>query len=157
MHFLGLLGMPRRTWTYMEGLGFGDMNLTATIGAFLLGGSVLLFLWNFFRSMRSGEEAPGNPWGAPTLEWSLPSPPPHYNFGEIPTVRSRDPLWVKEGADLGTAEEEPVMPNPSWRPLLVSLGMLLTAVGALTQLWVVGAGVLVILYGIYSWAYEPIH
>lgn len=157
MHFLGLLGMPRRTWTYMEGLGFGDMNLAATVGSFLLGASVLVFLWNFFRSMRKGERASANPWGAPTLEWSISSPPPHYNFGEIPSVRSRDPLWVEEGARVEEAEEEPVMPTPSYRPLLVSMGILLTAVGALTQLWVVALGVLTIVYGVFRWAYEPIH
>ena len=154
MHFLGLLGMPRRTWTYMEGLGFGDMNLAATVGSFVLAASTLIFFWNFFRSMRKGEEAPANPWGASTLEWAIPSPPPHYNFAEIPTVRRRDPLWTDDGADV-PAGEEPVMPSPSWRPIVVSTGLLLMAAGALASLWVVLAGVAVTVWGIYGWAFEP--
>ncbi len=155
MHFLGLLGMPRRTWTYMEGLGFGDMNMAATVGAFVLAASTLIFLWNFFRSMKKGEEAPANPWGAPTLEWAIPSPPPHYNFAEIPTVRRRDPLWAEDGADVPDGPE-PVMPSPSWRPIVVSTGLLITAAGALVNLWVVLAGVAVTVWGIYGWAYEPV-
>ncbi len=154
MHFLGLLGMPRRTWTYMEGLGFGEMNLTATVGSFLLAASILVFFWNFFRSMKAGEEAPANPWGASTLEWAIPSPPPHYNFAEIPTVRRRDPLWAEDGADV-PAGEEPVMPSPSWRPIVLAGGLLLTAAGALIGLWVVAAGVAVTVWGIFGWAFEP--
>ena len=69
----------------------------------------------------------------------------------------RDPLGAGEGAAAPEAGEEPVMPSPSWRPLAVSAGILLTAVGALTELWVVGLGVLVIFYGVFSWAYEPVH
>jgi len=157
MHFLGLLGMPRRTWTYMEDLGFEVMNQYSTVGAFLLGGSTLIFVWNLVRSARKGEEAPANPWGAPTLEWSIPSPPPHYNYGELPTVRRRDPLWAEGGAEVPEAEEEPVMPNPSWRPIVTSFGLLVTAVGALSQLWLVAAGVAITVYGIYSWSYEPVH
>ena len=157
MHFLGLLGMPRRTWTYMSGLGFADMNLAATIGSFLLAGSTLLFFVNVVWSMRKGEEAGANPWGASTLEWSIPSPPPHYNFAELPTVRSRDPLWTERGADVPDSGIEPVMPSPSWRPAATSLGLLILGAGALTELWVVGLGVLVTLYGIFSWSFEPVH
>jgi cytochrome c oxidase subunit 1 len=157
MHFLGLHGMPRRTFTYEEGLGFADMNLAATVGAFLLAGSVAIFVWNVIRSVRSGEAAEANPWGAATLEWAIPSPPPHYNFAEIPTVRGRDPLWRDGGADVVAVGEEPAMPTPSWRPILVSAGILLTAVGALAGLWIVGLGTLVIVYGVFSWAYEPVH
>jgi cytochrome c oxidase subunit 1 len=155
MHFLGLLGMPRRTFTYLEGYGFGDMNLTATVGAFFMAGSLLIFAWNLVRSARKGQVADANPWGASTLEWAIPSPPPHFNFDTIPTVRSRDPLWEEAGYDKPVAEEEPEMPSPSSRPIIVSTGLLLTATGALTALWVVGLGVLVTLYGIFSWAYEP--
>ena len=157
MHFLGLLGMPRRTWTYVEGLGFEVMNQYSTVGAFLLGGSVLIFVWNLVKSLRKGEEAPANPWGAATLEWSIASPPPHYNFAELPTVNRRDPLWSEDGAELPRGEREPVMPNPSWRPIVTSFGLLVAAVGALSQLWIVLAGVAITLYGIYSWSYEPIH
>ncbi len=157
MHFLGLLGMPRRTWTYMDDLGFEVMNQYSTVGAFLLGGSILIFVWNLVRSARRGEEAPANPWGAPTLEWTISSPPPHYNYAELPTVTRRDPLWSEGGVELGDAEEEPVMPSPSSRPLVTSTGLLVVAIGALTHLWIVAAGIALTLYGIYSWSYEPIH
>ncbi len=157
MHFLGLLGMPRRTWTYMSGFGFADMNMAATIGSFLLAGSILLFFVNLFWSAARGEEAAADPWGASTLEWSIASPPPHYNFAELPTVRRRDPLWADDGADVPEAEAEPLMPSPSWRPAVTSLGLLILGAGALTELWVVGAGVLVLLYGVFSWSFEPIH
>ncbi len=101
MHILALLGMPRRQWTYLAGLGWGRINLAITIGAFILAIGILLSLINFFKSMRSGVPAPANPWNADTLEWDLPSPPPPYGSVHIPTVRSRNPLWddFDESAD----------------------------------------------------------
>ncbi len=109
MHFSGLLGMPRRTFTYHEELGLGDLNMVSTVGAFLLGGSVLVLAWNLIRSARRGEPAPPNPWDAPTLEWSISSPPKHYNFAVIPEVHGREPMWARYHAAVGedeAAEEE---------------------------------------------------
>jgi cytochrome c oxidase subunit 1 len=93
MHVLGLQGMTRRIYTYPAEIGWGGMNLTATIGAFTIAASVLLFIVNVFRSRRHGEIAPADPWGAGTLEWSVASPPPMANFHLVPVVHGRYPLW----------------------------------------------------------------
>ena len=93
MHFSGMLGMPRRIYTYDAGQGWELFNMLSTLGAFLLGPATLLLLYNFFTSKRSGAPAPANAWDAATLEWSIPSPPPEYNFAKIPVVHSRYPLW----------------------------------------------------------------
>ncbi len=93
MHFSGMLGMPRRIYTYDAGQGWEFFNLLSSIGAFLMAPAMLVFLWNFFRSKKHGEIAGDNPWDAATLEWSIPSPPPEYNFAQIPMVTSRYPVW----------------------------------------------------------------
>src|SRR5690348_2772476 len=80
MHFSGMLGMPRRIYTYDAGQGWDAFNATSTWGAYLLAVAMVLFLYNLFRSMRRGAPAGPNPWGAGTLEWTIPSPPPAYNF-----------------------------------------------------------------------------
>jgi hypothetical protein len=93
MHLLGLHGMPRRVWTYQAGMGWDGLNLTATIGAYVLAVGILLSLINAVRSARAGLEAGPNPWGAGTLEWATESPPPTCNFYAIPVVHGRDPAW----------------------------------------------------------------
>ncbi len=93
MHISGLLGMPRRIYTYLPGLGFEIPNVLSTIGAFLLAAGILLFIVNWAMSLRNGEWAGDDPWKARTLEWATTSPPPVYNFWLISTVRSADPLW----------------------------------------------------------------
>jgi len=96
MHLLGLHGMPRRVYTYAEATGWGPLNLVATVGAVIMGWAVLLFVANVAASLLRGRPAGDNPWGAGTLEWSVPSPPPPYNFVRIPIVSSREPLWSRE-------------------------------------------------------------
>lgn len=98
-HFLGLLGMPRRVFTYPDLPYLGTLNLISTVGAFVMAASVLVFLGNLLYSLRSGGPAGDNPWQAWTLEWATTSPPPVDNFDRIPPVRSRRPLW-----DLGHPE-----------------------------------------------------
>jgi len=93
MHILGILGMPRRIYTYSDHLGWSTANLVISIGAFVFAIGLLLFLINVFRSFNHGAHASANPWGAASLEWSIPSPPPVYNFAVIPIVASRYPLW----------------------------------------------------------------
>jgi cytochrome c oxidase subunit 1 len=107
MHFLGLQGMPRRYSSYSQESGWWLWNAVASIGAYLIAAGVLIFLVNVARSLKDGERAPDNPWDAATLEWAIPSPPPVYNFREIPIVRHRDPLWVeKYGAEAHADEQE---------------------------------------------------
>jgi len=103
-HVLGLAGMPRRIFTYPALPGWGIMNLISTIGAFVLGISVVVFLWNLYVSFQRGELAGDNPWNAWTLEWATSSPPPLQNFKAVPPVRSRRPLW-----DLAHPED------PDWK------------------------------------------
>ncbi|RTL72957.1 MAG: cytochrome ubiquinol oxidase subunit I [Hyphomicrobiales bacterium] len=93
MHLLGLLGMPRRIYTYETGLGWDRINLVITVGAFLLALGIAVFLFNVARSLRHGRVAGNDPWGGGSLEWSTTSPPPAYNFAVIPFVASRHPLW----------------------------------------------------------------
>ncbi|GAC1566740.1 MAG: hypothetical protein NVS3B14_10570 [Ktedonobacteraceae bacterium] len=100
MHILGLLGMPRRVYTYAGNLGWNELNLLATIGAFTIAISIMLFLWNFIITLRSGEKAGDDPWDAYTLEWDTTSPPRPYNFEVIPTVRSRRPFYDKKNPEI---------------------------------------------------------
>jgi cytochrome c oxidase subunit 1/cytochrome c oxidase subunit I+III len=102
MHVAGLLGMPRRVYTYSAASGLMPENLTSTIGAYLFALGLLATLWNVVRSRRHGAPAGANPWGASTLEWLATSPPEHYNFAHIPVVHSREPLW-DGGVTLGPA------------------------------------------------------
>ena len=93
MHFSGLYGMPRRIYRYDAGQGWEMFNLLSSIGVIFQFAGIGVGFWNFVRSLRRGAIATSDPWGAPTLEWSIPSPPPDYNFAHIPTVTSRYPLW----------------------------------------------------------------
>jgi len=93
MHLIGLWGMPRRIYTYPASMGVGVLNMVTTIGSFLFAIGILLFFWNVLKSRRSGAVAGPNPWDAYSLEWSVSSPPPPYNFAVIPTIASRHPLW----------------------------------------------------------------
>src|SRR5258708_19438437 len=110
MHLIGLLGMPRRVYTYSPELGVGALNLVSTIGAFLIAVSILVFLYNVWRSARHGQVAPNDPWGGATLEWSIPSPPPAYNFSVIPTITSRLPRWKTEHHE--PMQDPPAPPPP---------------------------------------------
>jgi cytochrome c oxidase subunit 1 len=103
MHFLGLEGMPRRYYSYGEGSGWWFWNVVVSCGAFLLAAGILVFLYNVAKSLQKGEVAGNNPWDAPTLEWSTSSPPPVYNFRDIPDVNHRDPLWAEK---YGVHEDE---------------------------------------------------
>ena len=93
MHILGLMGMPRRIYTYQPEMGWGALNLLASVGAVIMALGLLTYFINIVRSLRAGAPAPDDPWGAPELEWSTSSPPPVYNFLPMPTVSSRDALW----------------------------------------------------------------
>jgi cytochrome c oxidase subunit 1 len=93
MHIPGLLGMPRQIYTYEADRGWGTLNMIVSAGGFIQGIAVLIFVYNMVHSYFRGETAGADPWDAWTLEWSIPSPPPVYNFASDPVVSSRRPLW----------------------------------------------------------------
>jgi cytochrome c oxidase subunit 1 len=158
MHFIGLLGMPRRIYTYDTALGLDTLNLVATGGVVIMSISLLVFMYNFWWTWRNGEPAGKNPWGGSGLEWAISSPPPVYNFSVMPEVVSRLPLWsTREMKEIPDVPPEPVhVPAGSFWPIVSAIGIVTTAVGAvLSTLWVVlvGAGILVL--SIYAWSFEP--
>jgi cytochrome c oxidase subunit 1 len=175
MHFSGLYGMPRRIYTYDAGQGWEWYNLASTIGAFVQGLGLIVFAWNLWKSYRSGEKAGSDPWGAPTLEWSIPSPPPDYNFAKLPTVTSRYPMWDAKGRDaviqqpdgtpVPTARQLGIpMPTPTIKPLVAAFAMT-AMIGSLIFLHTgqvalgigltIGFGVL-LTATLYSWLLTPV-
>jgi len=139
MHLTGLLGMPRRVWTYPAGLGWDGVNLISTIGAFLIGLGVLLFLVNMIVSLR-GPVAPPDPWGSGTLEWA-DAPPP--------VVTSHYPLWeqpdVGEGARVGT----PALSTPF--PALAALCLAVGVLGTIFDPLLLGAGLALAFVAFVEW------
>jgi len=164
MHFSGLLGMPRRIYTYGADLGLNTFNLLSTAGALLTGVAVLVFVINMFLSRR-GPPAGPNPWNAATLEWATDSPPPVYNFTVIPTVHDLLPLWRKGGMEPSPLPATPpapihVPPGSVW-PLCAAIGIITMGVGALMHHHLVPSlatalvGLAVLVVSIYQWAFEP--
>jgi cytochrome c oxidase subunit I len=176
MHFLGLNGMPRRTYRYGEGLGFDTWNLVATIGAFVIAIAVLIFIYNLIWSYHKGEVAGNDPWDGRTLEWSTPSPTPVYNFDVVPEVQELDDWWHRkydEDEDgrmlLRENQPEPAvllddashihMPSDSFYPVLTSFGIVVIGYGLLyvpVGFWFAGLGVLISLWGLFGWSLEPL-
>ena len=158
MHLIGLLGMPRRIYTYGPELGVETMNLVSTIGALFLGASMFIFLYNAWRTARKGQQAGKNPWNAATLEWAISSPPPVYNFTVLPEVRNRTPLWVAGGvSDIPDTPPQPVhVPGGSYWPILTAAGVQTLFVGALVQnVWIAVGGVAFTTFSVFMWAFEP--
>jgi cytochrome c oxidase subunit 1 len=166
MHYLGLIGMPRRVYTYAPDLGWNFWNLLSTIGAFLIGVSFVVFLVNVAKTARTGTPADADPWDGRTLEWSIPSPPPAWNFNRIPTVHGRDELWLRKyGDETGRRPSDPVrqgpepihMPPPSYWPLLLAASLLVMVAGVLVGIEQVVIGGLLTLLCIYRFAMEYHH
>jgi cytochrome c oxidase subunit 1 len=167
MHFSGMLGMPRRIYTYDSGQGWDTFNLMSSLGAYLLVISTAIFAYNFLKSRKKGEVAGSNPWGAGTLEWSLPSPVPEYNFATLPKVSSRYPLWEgneddAESARINSQEGKTadelgiVLPYPTVKPLIVALAMVVMFCGLLTSRAVLFVGAAVMVFALYSWLTAPL-
>ena len=180
MHILGLQGMARRIYTYSESLGLGFWNLVATIGAFTIALSILVFLINAIASFLRPRTGEADPWDARTIEWTTTSPPPDYNFEEIPTIRYLDDFWHRKYAEDDEGELVPVpaggapesdpghgeaahghgihLPGPSYFPILASLGFLPIAYGVTfggALWWLAAAGGVLLLAGLFGWALEP--
>ena len=173
MHFVGLDGMPRRIYTYAEGMGWDLWNAVATAGVFILIAGFLVMINNLGRHWRNGPTATDDPWDARTLEWSISSPPPHYNFEEIPVVRSLDDWWeTKYGTHekavpvSGSSEDahnsDIHMPQPSYWPAVTSLGLFVGGYGIvfndlLFPYLFAGIGLLITVIGVYAWSLEPVN
>ena len=174
-HILGLEGMPRRIQSYPASLNLGFWNLIATIGSFVIAVSILVFLWAVIRSLREPRGTLADPWDARTLEWTTSSPPPDYNFAEIPEVRALDDFWHRKYAETKEGTVVPVpaggsgevavhhdghgihLPSPSYFPLISAFGFLPLGYGIVLAgaWWLAILGGLVIVAGLYGWALEP--
>nr|WP_239565453.1 cytochrome c oxidase subunit I [Brevibacillus fulvus] len=133
-HFLGLMGMPRRVFTYLKNQDLDLGNFISSIGAIGMTIGTILFLANVVVAARSKKQAPADPWDARTLEWAIPSPAPEYNFAQTPLVRGLDALWVEKMAgNKGMTPAEPLgsihMPSPSFLPFLMSIGLFIAGYG----------------------------
>ncbi|MFG0211731.1 cytochrome c oxidase subunit I [Brevibacillus porteri] len=141
-HFLGLMGMPRRVFTYLKDQNLDMGNFISTIGAFGMTIGTILFLINVVVAAKSSKRAPADPWDGRSLEWAIPSPPPEYNFVQTPLVRGLDALWVEKMAgNKGMTPAEPIgdihMPSPSFLPFLMSLGLFTAGYGFIYHNYVV--------------------
>jgi cytochrome c oxidase subunit I len=150
MHISGLMGMPRRVYTYGPEMGWGNLQLLSTVGALILFVSFLVFLWNVVASLRHGTVVGPNPWEAGTLEWAAASPPAPQNFDRIPVVTNREPLWAARGplpvaSGLSISHRELVVtsvseaqpqtretsPQPSIWPLVAAIAVGVTFIGSI--------------------------
>jgi cytochrome c oxidase subunit I+III len=169
MHYLGLAGMPRRVYTYSAGLGWDGLNLLETGGAVVIALSMVLVAVNIVRSLRRGAVAGANPWGADSLEWATPSPPPSFNFNHIALVTSSHPLWdtdrlhVMRGLHLDQRElvltsvldarpdlREPSVPPSIW-PLLAAIAVGAMFLASIFSPWAVVVGAVPIAITLTAW------
>ncbi len=168
-HLLGIDGMPRRIYTYPTDMGWDLWNMVSTVGAFLIAFSMVIFAINAWRSVRRGRVAGNDPWDGGTLEWTIPSPPPVYNFAQIPVVHGRYPAWdLKRGGghtgavatgprDEGADDEEMHihMPNPSYWPIVLAAGLVIMACGLVFHQVFILIGVLLFGGSLMGWLEEP--
>jgi len=168
MHIVGIEGMPRRVYTYPAGMGWDTLNLISSISAFVFAGSVILFVANMLLSMRGGEQAPDNPWGAPGLEWKAASPPRPYNHAHIPIVLDNTPLWNAEqpvAYGLRVEDRELVLttvldarpdlrepsPEPTAWPLIAALATTVMFISSIFTPWAVAIGSVPIGVALIAW------
>ena len=170
MHLLGLMGMPRRVYTYHGGLGWDLANMIASLGSWIIASSVVVFIFNVLYALSQGRPAGDNPWGAPDLEWSTRSPPPPYNFEHTPAVHGNEPLWPldrplsavrglsttrREALITSTTDAVPVtrwaMPDPSIWPLLGALSLTILFVWSIFSPWGVVWGLIPLAITLTAW------
>jgi len=170
MHVLGMHGMPRRIYTYPPEVGWGSLNMVASVGAVFMVAGVAVFMANAYRSLRVGTTAGDNPWGAATLEWATSSPPPHCNFYAPPTVAGRDALWdnppdqpvvvglrsdVREVLITFLMDAEPdhreEFPTPSIWPLLAALSTTALFIASIFTPWGVVWGAIPVFITLTGW------
>jgi cytochrome c oxidase subunit I+III len=181
MHLTGMLGMPRRVYIYPEGLGWEWTNLISSIGGFVLSIGTAAFFLDVLLHFRSGARAPHNPWGADTLDWAMPHPPPAYNFAAIPSLDSRHPLWENPGLTeelrcgrgylghpqpkrreiLATSvldakpEHVIVLPGNTWSPLLLAIVTATVFIGFLVKTyWLSAAAFIAVLIMATVWGWN---
>ena len=165
MHFVGMNGMPRRIYTYSAEFGWEHMNQISSVGYIVLAIGILVFMWNVWQS-RNARRVSHDPWDAPGVEWSISSPPPPYNFAEIPQIQGRDHYWiVKENAEAaGTPIREPEahvdpgsihMPSPSYWPIFTAAGVALIGGGLLSHYALSFVGGIITMMGVIAWSNEP--
>ncbi len=160
LHFAGLYGLPRRVYTYSAGLGLGPWNLASTIGAYLLGVAVLVFLYNVFVTFRQPKAAiDSDPWDARTLEWSTPTPVPEHNFTHLPEARGLDAWWVMKESGAASARStgrrQIHMPSPSCWPFILALCLITGSYGMVFKAYVVASvGYLAVVVAIFAMALE---
>jgi cytochrome c oxidase subunit 1 len=165
MHYLGLNGMPRRIYTYSAEFGWEHLNQLASVGYVVLFVSFLIFILNVLQT-RNSRKVSHDPWDAPGIEWSIASPPPPYNFAELPEVEGRDHYWIlKDRAEAaGTPITEPEalvdestihMPSPSYWPILIAAGVALIGGGLLSHYALSFVGGAIAMMGAVGWSNEP--
>ena len=166
MHFLGMDGMPRRIYTYGADMGWTELNALQTAGSFIIVLGTLLFMKNIIQSWRSGPRAPSDPWDARTLEWSISSPPPEYNFEEIPVVQDRDDWWARKrglvppqapAGGSGDGGHGIHLPQPSFWPLIAAVGIFIGGWGLIYSIPVLVIGGVIMMVGLYAWSFEPVN
>ena len=181
MHLTGLLGMPRRVYTYPDGIGWSVLNFVSTVGGFLTAFGVAAFVVDFLAHLRFGRRAPANAWQAGTLEWALRSPVPSYNFAAQPLVQGREPLWrepqlperIRRGEGyLGhptpqqretlvtamadaRAEQVAILPGNTFVPLAAALCLAVLFGSVLVKLyWLTGLGAAAALVSFLLWTWQ---
>lgn len=151
-HFLGLMGMPRRVYTFLPGQQLELGNFLSTIGAALMGVGVVVFVLNIIIAAMKPADAPADPWDGRTLEWTIPSPAPEYNFKQLPLVRGLDALFKEKMA--GNKEMTPAeplgpihMPSPSILPFIMSLALFVSGFGFMFARYDFGSSLMNTLFG----------
>ncbi len=165
MHYLGLNGMPRRIYTYSAEFGWENMNRLASLGYVVLFVAFLIFIVNLWQT-RYSRRVSHDPWDAPGLEWSIASPPPPYNFAELPQVEGLDQYWIAKERTraAGTPLTEPEalvdpdsihMPSPSYWPIFTAAGVALIGGGLLSHYAISFLGGAIAFMGVIGWGNEP--